>query len=218
MVKKLAFIILFQIALSSTAFSANCKYLAETCSPNAKCYNHRLMMSCNDGRTGFVDDQNVPDTILGVANTKKLKLIDIIDNVSTEMIFSFPIELIVYNESFGEFSLKINDSKKSKYNCMWTENPIITQGRCVDAKPICSGKVRCVDKATGISIGGLSSCLATTAGANCQSASACASSQDSLELIKSACTMTGVDENGNPIANPHKSSKLKNSGSANTGK
>ncbi len=233
------------LLMTTKSYGFDCKHMSEDCSANAKCYTGRILMTCTDGRRGFVDDRGVPDKIsaqvfvpfgqgikggtfknVEILNTKKFTLSDLAsekDEVRNWMkenqIFAFQFSKItmglpkntpVFQNATGDLVVDLAATPNSKYRCFWVETPMISRAKCANSQPVCSGKTNCTDVATGVSSVGHSSCMESTAGKGCQSASACASADDVRDILMNSCVASGVRDDGTavvPILDPPRNLK-----------
>lgn len=178
-------------------------------------------MSCTDGRTGYIDDTQVPPSfsvkvfepygdnmkggtfkIVKIQNDKKFTIKNFLSE-SEEVQAWLNEKKIFTNASPSSFVLNLSDNTEVyesadgntkvekpasdlKYKCFWKDTPILTQAKCQNSKPTCSGTAQCTTPDGSTPIVQVS-CLERTAGSNCKSASACALADDSLEIAISAC-------------------------------
>lgn len=216
-----------------------CQILKDSCTPNAKCYQTRTHNSCTDGRTGYIEDSQIPSSfnvkvfepygenmkggtykVVKLKNDKKFTLKDFLSE--SESVRSWLHEKKIYTQTpLSDFVLNYKDdtdiyesatgSKKvekpsadTKYTCFWKETPLLTQAKCQNSQPVCSGVAQCTSK-EGITSSVRVNCLEKSAGTSCKSASACASADDSLEIAISSCRPK-IDEVGiigdRPLTNP----------------
>lgn len=207
-----------------------CKFVPEGCHHNTKCYWGRLKMSCDDGKIGFVNDREVPETFrvyvpygngikggktLDIPNSKQFKLIDIVRQTDAykawaqsvgikesyeQLDLDMPKSAGFYQNVSGDLKIPTLDSNTQKYSCQWKSSPTVIQAKCPGSKPVCLGKAVCTDNSTQAIFQGEVSCFEATAGKGCVDVSKCASVDEDVKASRCGISNPSVSAPGDDDA------------------